>query len=136
MFYDWSAMMPEWFNNGQGMFALGPYFNLLPLLTMGLFLLQQKLFMPEATNDQARMQQQMMKYMMGFMGLLFFKVPSGLCLYFIASSLWGITERKLLPKPTMADSPKIAPESLTKRSSAKPTKKKSKGKGKGGKKRR
>jgi len=29
---------------------------------------------------------------------MFFKVPSGLCLYFIASSLWGITERKLLPK--------------------------------------
>jgi len=26
-------------------------------------------------------------------------VASGLCLYFIASSLWGIAERKLLPKP-------------------------------------
>jgi YidC/Oxa1 family membrane protein insertase len=25
-------------------------------------------------------------------------VASGLCLYFIASSLWGIGERKLLPK--------------------------------------
>ena len=29
---------------------------------------------------------------------MFFKVASGLCLYFIASSLWGIAERKLLPK--------------------------------------
>ena len=136
MFYDWSAMMPEWFNNGQGMLGLGPYFNLLPLLTVALFLLQQKLFMPEATNDQARMQQQMMKYMMGFMGLLFFKVPSGLCLYFIASSLWGITERKMLPKPAAPEASTIAPESLVKRSKAKPAKKKSKGKGKGGKKRR
>jgi YidC/Oxa1 family membrane protein insertase len=45
------------------------------------------------------MQQKMMQYMMIFMGVMFFKVASGLCLYFIASSLWGIAERKLLPKP-------------------------------------
>jgi len=40
----------------------------------------------------------MMQYMMIFMGVLFFKVASGLCVYFIASSLWGVCERKLLPK--------------------------------------
>jgi len=34
---------------------------------------------------------------MFFMALMFFKVPCGLCLYFIASSLWGIAERLLLP---------------------------------------
>ena len=34
-----------------------------------------------------------------FMGVMFYKVPAGLCLYFITSSLWGICERKLLPKP-------------------------------------
>ena len=44
------------------------------------------------------MQQKMMKYMTGFMGLLFYKVASGLCLYFIASSLWGLGERRLLKK--------------------------------------
>ena len=49
------------------------------------------------------MQQKMMKYMMMFMGLMFYKVASGLCLYFIASSLWGIAERKLLPKPKPPD---------------------------------
>ena len=54
--------------------------------------------MPEPTNEQAVMQQKMMKYMTVFMGLMFYKVASGLCLYFIASSLWGIAERKLLPK--------------------------------------
>src|SRR5690606_5338239 len=32
--FDWSGMFPLWFNNGEGMFALGPYFNLLPLLTV------------------------------------------------------------------------------------------------------
>ena len=29
---------------------------------------------------------------------MFFRVASGLCIYFIASSTWGILERKLLPK--------------------------------------
>jgi len=33
-----------------------------------------------------------------FMGLIFFKMPSGLCVYFIASTLWGLAERKLIPK--------------------------------------
>lgn len=110
MFYDWSAYTPQWMDNGVGMLGFGPYFNLLPLVTVGLFLLQQKLFMPEPTNDQMRMQQQMMKYMMLFMGLMFFKVPSGLCIYFIASSLWGIAERRMLPKPKPSDSPAIAPK--------------------------
>ena len=32
------------------------------------------------------------------MGLFFFRVPSGLCIYFITSSLWGICERKLVKK--------------------------------------
>jgi YidC/Oxa1 family membrane protein insertase len=44
------------------------------------------------------MQQKMMQYMTLFMGIMFFKVASGLCVYFIASSIWGIAERKLLPK--------------------------------------
>lgn len=50
-------------------------------------------------DEQAALQQKMMQYMMVFMGIMFFKVASGLCVYFIASSLWGICERKLLPKP-------------------------------------
>jgi YidC/Oxa1 family membrane protein insertase len=76
---------------------LGPYFNVLPIITIILFIVQQKMFMPPATDEQTRMQQQMMKYMMIFMGVLFYKVPSGLCIYFIASSLWGLAERKMLP---------------------------------------
>jgi membrane protein insertase Oxa1/YidC/SpoIIIJ len=71
----------------------------LPIITIVLFLVQQKMFMPPPTDEQTRMQQQMMKYMMVFMGVLFFRVPSGLCVYFIASSLWGIAERKMLPPP-------------------------------------
>ena len=69
-------------------------------MTIGLFIWQQKMFMPPPADEQAAMQQKMMQYMMIFMGVMFFKVASGLCMYFIASSLWGITERKLLPKAT------------------------------------
>ena len=52
------------------------------------------------------MQQKMMKYMMIFMGVMFFKVPSGLCLYFIASSTWGIAERKMLHPPQGTTEPR------------------------------
>ena len=101
MFFDWSSFMPEFVNRGETMgVGLGPYLNILPLVTVALFLLQQKMFMPEAATEQAAMQQKIMKYMMLVMGLMFFKVASGLCLYFIASSIWGIAERKMLPKPT------------------------------------
>ena len=102
MLYDWSRFMPDWVNSGQGIFGLGPYFNLLPVLTIVLFIAQQKILMPPPTDEQAAMQQKIMKYMMVFMGLLFFKVASGLCIYFIASSLWGLAERQVLPKPQPA----------------------------------
>lgn len=103
MFLGWDWLWPKWFDNGEGILALGPFLNVLPLATVGLFLLQQKLFMPPPTDDQTRMMQKMMKYMMLFMSFMFFKVAAGLCLYFIASSLWGITERKLIPSPTRPD---------------------------------
>jgi YidC/Oxa1 family membrane protein insertase len=75
---------------------LGPYFNILPIITVILFLIQQKLFTPPATDEQTQMQQKMMTYMTVFMGVMFYKVPAGLCLYFIVSSTWGICERKFL----------------------------------------
>ncbi|MEE8451192.1 MAG: YidC/Oxa1 family insertase periplasmic-domain containing protein [Thermoguttaceae bacterium] len=98
MLFDWTGFMPEWITDGVGIFGLGPYFNILPIVTVVLFLLQQKMFMPPPADEQAAMQQKIMKYMMLFMGLLFFKVASGLCMYFIASSLWGLAERQFLPK--------------------------------------
>jgi YidC/Oxa1 family membrane protein insertase len=102
MFLNWSPVMPDFIDNGIGLFGLGPYLNILPLITVALFLVTQKMAMPAPTNEQAAMQQKMMKYMTIFIGVLFYKVASGLCLYFIASSLWGIAERKLLPKSKTA----------------------------------
>ena len=61
-------------------------------------LVQTKLFAPPPTTPEAEMNQKMMKYMMIVMAFMFYKVPSGLGLYFITSSLWQIGERLLLPK--------------------------------------
>ncbi len=102
MFWNWTSMMPKFITEGTGIFALGPYLNILPLITVGLFIWQQKSFMPPPADEQAAMQQKMMRYMTVFMGLMFYKVASGLCVYFIASSIWGVCERKLLPKPKTA----------------------------------
>jgi len=102
LLFDWSSFMPEFVVSGQGMLGLGPYFNLLPLVTIALFIWQQKKLMPPPVDDQAAMQQKMMMFMTVFMGVLFYKVASGLCLYFIASSLWSIGERKFLPKTALA----------------------------------
>lgn len=98
-FLYWKDWMPGWLADETGW--LGPYLNILPLVTMVLFLVQQKMFMPPATDDQQKMMQKMMTFMMIFMGVLFFKVAAGLCIYFITSSIWGILERKLLPKPVL-----------------------------------
>lgn len=76
-------------------------FNLLPFVTLALFIVQQKMFMPPPTSDEQAMQYKMMNFMMIFMGVMFYRVPAGLCLYFIASSLWGIAERKFLAKVKM-----------------------------------
>jgi YidC/Oxa1 family membrane protein insertase len=87
----------------------------LPLVTVGLFLLSMKMSMPEPTNEQAVMQQKMMKYMTGFMGLMFYKVASGLCIYFIASSIWGLGERQLLNKTKQAGTGGDGPQDAVKR---------------------
>ncbi|MBN2580042.1 MAG: YidC/Oxa1 family insertase periplasmic-domain containing protein [Pirellulales bacterium] len=100
MLFNWTGFMPTMLTEGPGFFGiwLGPYFNILPIVTVFLFLWQQKKMMPPATDDQQAMQQKLMKFMMIFMGVLFFKVASGLCVYFVATTLWGIGERKFLPK--------------------------------------
>lgn len=77
---------------------LGPYFNLLPVLAAVLIFIQQKLSMPKEMSAEQRQQFAIMKYMTAFMVIMFYRVPSGLSLYFIASSLWGLAERRLVKK--------------------------------------
>jgi YidC/Oxa1 family membrane protein insertase len=107
MAWYWKGILPGFLASETGW--LGPYLNIFPIITIVLFIVQQKMFTPPATDEQTRMQQNMMQYMMIFMGVLFFKVPAGLCVYFIASSLWGIGERKLLPPPGPPGRPPAAP---------------------------
>lgn len=70
-------------------------FNLLPCISTGLMFVHQKMTMPPPTNEEQAQQQKMMNFMMIFMGAMFFRVPSGLCLYFIATNVWSMTERWL-----------------------------------------
>ena len=84
------------------MFYLGPFLNLLPLFAVALMIVQQKIMTPPPQDEQQEMQQKMMKYMMVFFAFMFYKWAAGLCLYFIASTLWSLTERKLLPKTKLA----------------------------------
>jgi len=78
--------------------VLGPYFNLLPTILIVLMVIQQKVFMPPATDPQTETQQRIMTWTMIFFGAIFYRLPSGLCLYYTVSTLWGLAERALLPK--------------------------------------
>jgi YidC/Oxa1 family membrane protein insertase len=71
-------------------------FNLLPFITIALWITQQKMFTPPAASEDQALQQKMMTYMMLFFGLMIYRVPAGLCVYFITSTAWGLTERKLV----------------------------------------
>jgi YidC/Oxa1 family membrane protein insertase len=100
MLIKWGESIP-WISRVEdygSLLYLGPYFNLLPVIAVVLMIWQQKMMTPPPTDEQQAMQQKMMKYMMIFIGLMFYKVAAGLCLYFIASSAWSFCERKLLPK--------------------------------------
>lgn len=93
----WGGWLWEYLS-GRGTGWLGPYFNILPMLVVVLFLAQQKMFMPPPTDEQQAMTQKVMSYMTLLMGLFFFRVPAGLCIYFITSSIWGICERIIVKK--------------------------------------
>jgi YidC/Oxa1 family membrane protein insertase len=130
---DMLASFPSWmpdFIAGKGTGWFGPYLNLLPIITITLFIIQQKVLMPKATDEQTRMTQQMMMVMTVFMGVLFFKVPAGLCIYFITSSIWSLVERRLIKKFTPAmplgaevaavSAPAIAPQNPRPKTNTKP----------------
>src|SRR5262249_41602817 len=100
----WSGSIP-WTSaptTRGGMLFCGPYLNILPMIAVVFMMIQQTQTMPPAADEQQAAQQKMMKYMTIFFGIMFYKVAAGLCIYFISSSLWGLAERKLLPKKKTA----------------------------------
>lgn len=80
-----------------GVPLLGNQFNLLPILVIAVMLVNQR-FTPKPATEQARQQQSIMKFMPVMLGLLFYRMPSGLCLYFVASMGIGALERWLIDK--------------------------------------
>lgn len=77
-------------------------FNLLPCISIGLMMVHQKLTMPPAQNEEQAAQYKMMNIMMFVMGATFYRVPAGLCLYFIATNVWSMTERSYFEKKAKA----------------------------------
>ncbi|MFH0877050.1 MAG: YidC/Oxa1 family insertase periplasmic-domain containing protein [Candidatus Omnitrophota bacterium] len=69
---------------------LGNELNILPLLMAGLMFFQQKMTMPKMGHgSQAAEQQKIMAIMMPVLfGVLFYKMPSGLVLYWLTNSLF------------------------------------------------
>lgn len=92
---------PEWRGVGICMgisFYLGPFFNVLPFVAMGLMLYQQIKTMPPPADEQAAANAMVMKYMMVLMAFMFYKVAAGLVLYFIVTTLWGLGERYMIKR--------------------------------------
>jgi YidC/Oxa1 family membrane protein insertase len=97
----WSEKIPliSTPNDIGSLLYLGPYLNILPILAVGLMIHMQNKMMPPPTDEHMAAQQRMMKIMMLMMAVLFYKVAAGLCLYFIATTVWGMIERRLIRKP-------------------------------------
>ncbi len=81
-----------------GTLYLGPYLNILPILAIALMVVQQAVTMPPPTDDQQAMNAKIMKVMMIVMGIFFYKMAAGMCLYFIASTSWALIERRFVKK--------------------------------------
>ena len=113
MLFTWSESIPFLSTAADmgGMVYLGPYLNVLPVLAIALMYVNMVVSTPPPTDEQQEMNQKMMKYMMIFMGFFFYKMAAGMCVYFIVSTLWGLTERKLLKKklPDAKLTPEPAP---------------------------
>jgi YidC/Oxa1 family membrane protein insertase len=122
MLFYWGEHIPyisDWSNLGSFPY-LGPYFNLLPVVWVVLMFFQQKMMTPPAADEQQEMQQKMMKFMLVAFFYFFYKVPAGLCIYYIGSMLWTLGERKLLPKAQTAAGPAPVPQSNGRRATSPP----------------
>jgi YidC/Oxa1 family membrane protein insertase len=73
-------------------------FNLLPILMLVLWVLQQKLAPPPGSADdpQVRMQMKMMKFMPYVFFFMLYNYAAALALYMCVSSVWTIAESKLV----------------------------------------
>jgi YidC/Oxa1 family membrane protein insertase len=93
------------------------WLNILPILMVILWVLQQKV-MPKPTDPQAQQMQKMMMWMPVVFGVFLYNYSSGLSLYMVTSSMFGILEytvvRKIWPLDE-SEAPKKGKGKLAKR---------------------
>lgn len=77
--------------------------NILPIVLVAAFFVQQKMTTMPAMNEQQKQQQKIMATVMPvFMGFIFYNMPSGLNLYFGLSTLLGILDQRRIEKAKTA----------------------------------
>jgi YidC/Oxa1 family membrane protein insertase len=89
-----------------------PYFNLLPILMVVLWVLQQ-MGMPKPADEQAARMQKMMMVMPVFMGIFLYNYAAGLSLYMITQSGLGIIEQHVIKKLWPLDDTEVEPKKKT-----------------------
>jgi YidC/Oxa1 family membrane protein insertase len=90
------------------------YLNLLPILMMVLWILQQK-GMPQPTDEQAKRMQKMMLFMPIVFSILLYNYAAGLSLYMITQSSLGIVEQRVIKKLWPIDDSELEPKAKKKR---------------------
>ena len=94
--------------------------NILPLISCAIMFIQQRM-MPKSTDPQQAQTQKIMGYMMPVMiGWIFYSFPSGLALYFIASTCVGLLEQKMI-KRHLAQEGDLKPVNAGAKKPTKPT---------------
>jgi YidC/Oxa1 family membrane protein insertase len=82
--------------------VIGASINILPLLMVGMMVVQQKISQGAGaqalTGDQASQQKMMMTMFPLLFGFLFYNMPAGLVLYWLTNTVLMTTEQKLLGK--------------------------------------
>ena len=77
---------------------VGNQFNLLPILMAAAMMVNQQFTKTPAATEQARQQQRMMKWFPLLFVVMLYNMPSGLCLYWTASTVLGLAERWLIER--------------------------------------
>lgn len=91
-----------WFTLKQPdrLFMIGNFaFNLLPILNVGVTYIQQKIMTSATSGQESSQQMQTMLYMMHLMMLfIFYKMPSGVTLYYLVSGALSLVQQYFILK--------------------------------------
>ena len=91
-----------WFTLKQTdrLFMIGNFaFNLLPILNVGVTYIQQKIMTSATSGQESSQQMQTMLYMMPLMMLfIFYKMPSGVTLYYLVSGALSLVQQYFILK--------------------------------------